>query len=293
MAEVIQSHVRKISFSSDISDLPPTDDIDERIAKIKEAIQKSEIKRQIRHDNFRIRFEKCVERIDNLEEKQVERLEKEGIIISLEKVKAEASNLVQNQKEIDSQRSQKVYERQIREIQTPQNRESLSQTEVNEWPQNATEENVGNSKKVKTAETIESEKFVSSVTEELAKLNLLAKPKKSKPVANKKDAKNKESKVLPELKDEKPLRVGRRRGSLQQDATDMAKTLQRRGSLTIPSPLNGSGSERRKSITMETPDKKYLERRRSSLRTPPEWLQKTPAIVNKRDQPGKEKKKRR
>lgn len=293
MAEVIQSHVRKISFSSDISDLPPTDDIDERIAKIKEAIQKSEIKRQIRHDNFRIRFEKCVERIDNLEEKQVERLEKAGIIISLEKVKAEASNLVQNQKEIDSQRSQKVYERQIREIQTPQNRESLSQTEVNEWPQNATEENVGNSKKVKTVETIESEKFVSSVTEELAKLNLLAKPKKSKPVANKKDAKNKESKVLPELKDEKPLRVGRRRGSLQQDATDMAKTLQRRGSLTIPSPLNGSGSERRKSITMETPDKKYLERRRSSLRTPPEWLQKTPAIVNKRDQPGKEKKKRR
>lgn len=293
MAEVIQSHVRKISFSSDISDLPPTDDIDERIAKIKEAIQKSEIKRQIRHDNFRIRFEKCVERIDNLEEKQVERLEKEGIIISLEKVKAEASNLVQKQKEIDSQRSQKVYERQIREIQTPQNRESLSQTEVNEWPQNATEENVGNSKKVKTVETIESEKFVSSVTEELAKLNLLAKPKKSKPVANKKDAKNKESKVLPELKDEKPLRVGRRRGSLQQDATDMAKTLQRRGSLTIPSPLNGSGSERRKSITMETPDKKYLERRRSSLRTPPEWLQKTPAIVNKRDQPGKEKKKRR
>lgn len=293
MAEVIQSHVRKISFSSDISDLPPTDDIDERIAKIKEAIQKSEIKRQIRHDNFRIRFEKCVERIDNLEEKQVERLEKEGIIISLEKVKAEASNLVQKQKEIDSQRSQKVYERQIREIQTPQNRESLSQTEVNEWPQNATEENVGNSKKVKTVETIESEKFVSSVTEELAKLNLLAKPKKSKPVANKKDAKNKESKVLPELKDEKPHRVGRRRGSLQQDATDMAKTLQRRGSLTIPSPLNGSGSERRKSITMETPDKKYLERRRSSLRTPPEWLQKTPAIVNKRDQPGKEKKKRR
>lgn len=293
MAEVIQSHVRKISFSSDISDLPPTDDIDERIAKIKEAIQKSEIKRQIRHDNFRIRFEKCVERIDNLEEKQVERLEKEGIIISLEKVKAEASNLVQKQKEIDSQRSQKVYERQIREIQTPQNRESLSQTEVNEWPQNATEENVGNSKKVKTVETIESEKFVSSVTEELAKLNLLAKPKKSKPVANKKDAKNKESKVLPDLKDEKPLRVGRRRGSLQQDATDMAKTLQRRGSLTIPSPLNGSGSERRKSITMETPDKKYLERRRSSLRTPPEWLQKTPAIVNKRDQPGKEKKKRR
>lgn len=293
MAEVIQSHVRKISFSSDISDLPPTDDIDERIAKIKEAIQKSEIKRQIRHDNFRIRFEKCVERIDNLEEKQVERLEKEGIIISLEKVKAEASNLVQKQKEIDSQRSQKFYERQIREIQTPQNRESLSQTEVNEWPQNATEENVGNSKKVKTAETIESEKFVSSVTEELAKLNLLAKPKKSKPVANKKDAKNKESKVLPDLKDEKPLRVGRRRGSLQQDATDMAKTLQRRGSLTIPSPLNGSGSERRKSITMETPDKKYLERRRSSLRTPPEWLQKTPAIVNKRDQPGKEKKKRR
>lgn len=293
MAEVIQSHVRKISFSSDISDLPPTDDIDERIAKIKEAIQKSEIKRQIRHDNFRIRFEKCVERIDNLEEKQVERLEKEGIIISLEKVKAEASNLVQKQKEIDSQRSQKVYERQIREIQTPQNRESLSQTEVNEWPQNATEENVGNSKKVKTAETIESEKFVSSVTEELAKLNLLAKPKKSKPVANKKDAKNKESKVLPDLKDEKPLRVGRRRGSLQQDATDMAKTLQRRGSLTIPSPLNGSGGERRKSITMETPDKKYLERRRSSLRTPPEWLQKTPAIVNKRDQPGKEKKKRR
>lgn len=293
MAEVIQSHVRKISFSSDISDLPPTDDIDERIAKIKEAIQKSEIKRQIRHDNFRIRFEKCVERIDNLEEKQVERLEKAGIIISLEKVKAEASNLVQKQKEIDSQRSQKVYERQIREIQTPQNRESLSQTEVNEWPQNATEENVGNSKKVKTVETIESEKFVSSVTEELAKLNLLAKPKKSKPVANKKDAKNKESKVLPELKDEKPLRVGRRRGSLQQDATDMAKTLQRRGSLTIPSPLNGSGSERRKSITMETPDKKYLERRRSSLRTPPEWLQKTPAIVNKRDQPGKEKKKRR
>lgn len=295
MAEVIQSHVRKISFSSDISDLPPTDDIDERIAKIKEAIQKSEIKRQIRQDNFRIRFEKCVERIDNLEEKQVERLEKEGIIISLEKVKAEASILVQKQKEIDSKRSQKVYERQIREIQTPQNNESPSQTEVNEWPQNATEENVGKSKNVKTAETIESEKFVSSVTEELAKLNLLAKPKKTKSVANKKDAKNKESKVLPDLKDEKPLRVGGRRGSLQQDATDMAKILQRRGSLTMPSPLNGNGGGRRKSITMETPDKKYLERRRSSLRTPPEWLQKTPATVpvNTKNQPGKEKKKRR
>lgn len=291
MAEVIQSPVRKISFSSDFSDLPPTDDIDERIAKIREAIQKSEVKRQIRRKQFRIRLKQCVKRIETLEEKQVDRLGREGIIISLEKVKAEASTLVQEQRENENRRSQEEYNVRICEIKANSKTESPSQTEVNEWPQNATEKTDDNS-----AENFSNEKFVFSVKEELAKLNLIGKTKKSKPVANKKEVKNKEPNALPDLKSEKPLRGGGRRGSLQYDVTDIAKVLQRRGSLTMTTAQDGghiTGSGRRKSITMETPDKKYLERRRSSLRTPPEWLQKAPGPETAIKKETKEKKRRR
>jgi hypothetical protein len=278
MTEIVQSPIRKVSFSSDISDLlPPTNDIDERIAKIKEAIQKSEVKRQIRKKHFRVRLKQCLKRIDTLEEKQVDRLCQEGVTISLEKVRVKAKREVQEEKEFIIQRSQEAYELRLRELKEENARNN---PDTNDWPQNVNEEVPKNAEDKNNPQNFSSEKFVFSVKEELAKLNLTANTEKgsNKVSRNRKDPKSKEPIVLPVAKNEKPVRMGRR-GSLQPDISDIPKGLERRGSLTLLKPISphkNPGSGRRKSITTEIPNK-YLQRRPSSQRELPDWSPKAQA----------------
>ena len=245
----VGSPVRQVSFSSEVSDLPPTTDIDERIEAIRNLLRQRELDRENRRQEFLQRCRQCRKRIDTLQTTRIKRLQKVGIEINLDVIKCTLSK--------EALVWKKKFEEEEKELEEKNRQEenALQESEDRvEFQQKQQEEEQVSQTVVKESE--KNRQFVFSVKDELAKLNLGPQSKKTK-----KDTKFQKPNVVDianKRQDAKKQDNIKRRNSLVMAVAEENKNV-------TPRPDNSSSMSKRDTVRSSLSLEKSLVNRRNSF----------------------------